>query len=390
MRSKFLTVMFLTAAVAFASTADQAPRAADAAASVELAQVFEDYFERSLELNPLQATFIGDQRYNDRLSNDISPAHIAEALAVERTFLDKALAFEKAPLSEADRLSLDIFLRERRMAIAAAEFPAELLPVHQFPSVPMLMPVLGSGRSAQPFETAQDYERFLSRMRDYVKWSDQAIVNMREGVRKGVVSSRVLMERALPQLAAIVAAKPEESLFWTPLQDFPQAVSEIDRRQLEAAYRSAIEQEINPAYRRLHDFIRDEYLPRTRTSVAWTALPDGERWYAFLARYYTTTDVAPQEIHELGLREVARIRSEMEQVMREVGFHGDLPAFFKHLQEDPRFYFEDEAALLQAYRDLKRRIDERLPRLFSDFPKADYEVRAVEPFRAASAAGGSY
>ena len=384
--------MAFLAAVLLIAGGNGAAQAADAAAprNPELHQLFEDFFERSLKLNPLQATFIGDHRYDDRLSNNISPAFIRESLAFEREFLEAASKFEKRALSEADRLSLDIFLSERRTSIAAAEFPGELLPVNQFQSLPALMVVLGSGESAQPFATAQDYDDFLARMRAYVVWSDQAITNMREGVRRGLVHPRVLMEKTLPQLKDVVSDAPEKSLFWQPLVKFPDAVPAAERERLQAAYRRAITQEINPAYQRLHDYIRDEYLKSARTSVAWSDLPNGARWYAFLARYYTTTDLSPEAIHELGLKEVARIRGEMEQVKAQVGFKGDLQAFFKFLQEDPQFYFTDPQALLQGYRDLKKKIDAKLPQLFSDFPKADYEVRAVEAFRAASAAGGSY
>ncbi len=383
MRMSVLAALTLASAAGFAGERAQTGTAG-------LDKLFEDYFERSLQLSPLQATFIGDHRYDDRLANNISPAHVAEALATEKRFLEAALRFEGQSLSDADRLSLEIFLSERRTSIAAAEFPGELLPINQFSSLPALMPVLGSGESAQPFATTQDYERFLSRMQDYVVWSDQAIVNMREGARKGVVNPRVLMEKTLPQLAGLIAETPEKSIFWQPLTRFPDAVSQVDRVRLREAYRQAIATRINPAYQRLHDFIRDEYLQNARTSVAWSELPNGAKWYAFLARYFTTTDLTPAEIHELGLNEVARIRSEMEQVKMQVGFKGDLPAFFRFLQEDPRFYYSDEAALLQGYRDLKKEIDGRLPGLFADFPKADYEVRAVEAFRAASAAGGSY
>jgi uncharacterized protein (DUF885 family) len=383
MRMSVLAALTLASAAGFAGERAQTGTAG-------LDKLFEDYFERSLQLSPLQATFIGDHRYDDRLANNISPAHVAEALATEKRFLEAALRFEGQNLSDADRLSLEIFLSERRTSLAAAEFPGELLPINQFSSLPALMPVLGSGESAQPFATTQDYERFLRRMQDYVVWSDQAIVNMREGVRKGVVNPRVLMEKTLPQLAGLIAETPEKSIFWQPLTRFPDAVSQVDRVRLQEAYRQAIATRINHAYQRLHDFIRDEYLQNARTSVAWSELPNGAKWYAFLARYFTTTDLTPAEIHELGLNEVARIRSEMEQVKMQVGFKGDLPAFFRFLQEDPRFYYSDEAALLQGYRDLKKEIDGRLPGLFADFPKADYEVRAVEAFRAASAAGGSY
>jgi uncharacterized protein (DUF885 family) len=387
-----LSIMALAAAscastIAYAAT-PQPAQAADASAGLN--RLFEAYFERSLELNPLQATFIGDHRYDDRLTNNISPEHIAAALALDQRSLDSALELEREQLSDADRLSLEIFINDLRMSIAGAQFPSELVPINQFSSLPTLMPVLGSGTNAQPFETTQDYERFLARMRDYVVWSDQAITNMRAGAQKNITYPRVLMEKVLPQLAELIAAEPQRSVFYQPLTKFPDGVPTADRARLQTAYRQAITEQINPAYQRLHDFIRDHYLRSARSSVAWSAMPNGAQWYAYLAKLSTTTDLSPNQIHELGLREVARIRGEMEQVKSQVGFKGDLAAFFKFLQDDPRFYYSDATALIQGYRDLKKNIDARLPQLFSDFPKADYEVREVEPFRAQSAAGGFY
>lgn len=358
--------------------------------SAALHRLFEDYFERSLQLNPLQATFIGDHRYDDRLPNNISPEHIAVALAVDRKALEDAQGFAKRPLPDADRLSLEIFMYDLRASIDGAKFPGEWMPINQFQSLATLMPVLGSGTGAQPFATAADYERFLKRMREYIVWSDQAITNMRKGTKENVTYPRVLMEKVLPQLKQLIAADPQQSVFYQPVKNFPEGIAAADRTRLQAAYRAAIVQEFNPAYQRLHDFIRDEYLKGARTSVGWSSVPNGRDWYAYLVKLSTTTDMKPDAIHELGLQEVARIRREMEQVMAQVGFKSDLAAFFKFLQEDPRFYYQDADALVQGYRELKQNIDARLPKLFADFPKADYQVRAVEPFRAQSAAGGFY
>jgi uncharacterized protein (DUF885 family) len=159
-----------------------------------------------------------------------------------------------------------------------------------------------------------------------------------------------------------------------------------DRERLTAAYRTAIEDRVIPAYRRVRDYVRDDYMPKTRTTVAWTALPDGKAWYAYLVKRHTTTDMTPEEVHKVGLDEVARIHDEMDAVRRQVGFEGDLAAFFRHLESDPQFYFTQGSDLVQGYRELKVRIDAALPKLFSVFPKADYQVREVEAFRAESAA----
>ena len=359
-------------------------------ASEQLNRLFEDYFERVLELNPLAATFIGDHRYDDRLTNTISERHTRAALALDRRFLNEAKQFDAASLGEPDRLSLEIFLNDLETSIAGAAFPAQLLPVNQFSSMPAFMAILGSGASAQPFETAEDYEEFLARMDDYIVWSDQAIANMREGVKQGLTYPRLLMEKVLPQLLELSVQEAEKSVFYQPVLKFPDALSTADRSRLQAAYRDAIANRIAPAYRRLHDYIRDEYIKHARTSVSWSALPNGAQWYAYLARTATTTDLTPDEIHDIGLSEVARIRAEMERVKSQVGFDGSLAEFFKFLQEDDRFYYSNADALVQGYRKLKDDIDARLPKLFSDFPKARYEVRPVEPFRAQSAAGASY
>ncbi|MET0498299.1 MAG: DUF885 domain-containing protein [Steroidobacteraceae bacterium] len=371
-----------------------APVAAQAAEVVPtnaaLERMFEEYFEHALLLNPVQATFIGDHRYDDRIANDIGPEERAAYLASEQQYLDAALEFDPAALTAPERISWEIFVYERRKSLAGAAFPDYWLPISQLFSAPNMMPVLGSGTSAQPFATTRDYENFLGRIADYVVWSDQAITNMREGMRHGVVHPRAVVEQMQSQLEGLLVEDPVNSLFYRPVVNFPEAVPPADRERLEAEYRSAIVDQIGPAYRRLYDFVSNDYLRQARKSVGWSELPDGRRWYAFLVEAYTTTQMTPEAIHSLGLSEVARIRAEMEQVKQKVGFTGDLPAFFRFVQDDPRFYFTDGDALLEGFRELKKNIDARLPQLFAEFPKADYEVREVESFRAEASAGGFY
>jgi uncharacterized protein (DUF885 family) len=198
------------------------------------------------------------------------------------------------------------------------------------------------------------------------------------------------MEKVLPQLDAMIVTKVQDSQFYAPVKNFPAAIPQADRERLTAQYAQVLENKVLPAYRRLRDFVRNDYLPKTRATVKWTALPDGAAWYAFQVQEHTTTALTPAEIHDIGLSEVARIRGEMDRVRQQVGFQGDLEAFFTFLETDPRFYFTRGEDLLDGYRTLKTRIDAALPKLFSVFPKADYEVREVEAFRAASAAGAYY
>ena len=365
-----------------------AAHAADA--GQELEALFERHFEDTLRLNPLSATYIGDHRYDDQLPNSIGPAWRAEARALNEHYLAAAKAIDPAALSPADRISYDIFVGERERERASQRFPSHLLPINQARSLLTLMPALGSGRNAQPFDTVEDYERWLKRLDGMVVWMDQAIVNMREGMDRGVVQPRPVMEKVLPQLEAMIVTQPEKSLFFAPVRAFPDTIGAADRERLTAAYTAAIRDTVTPAFVRLRDFVRDEYLPITRSTVAWSALPDGEAWYAYYVQEHTTTNMTADEIHELGLGEVKRILGEMDQVRQAVGFDGDLEAFFTFLETDPQFYFTRGEDLVQGYRDLKRRIDAALPRVFSVFPKADYEVREVEAFRAKSAAGAYY
>jgi uncharacterized protein (DUF885 family) len=370
-----------------------APQAAvDAAvpASRQLDAIFDEYFEALLELNPLLATSIGDPRYNDRLSISIAPEWRARAEQLARDYLARLGQVERASLPAQEQLSYDIFKSARERDIEGFRYPGHLVPLNQFYSMPNGFAQLGSGNGQQPFKTVKDYDDFLKRVDDYVAWTDQAIVNMREGMAKGYTLPRVLAERVLPQLAAHVVARPEDSLYWGPVGKLPVDFAAADRERLAAAYRAAIESKIVPAYRRLHDFMRDEYLPNCRTSVGLDALPDGKAWYEYNVRSITTTNYTPAQIHEIGLREVERIHGEMRGVMARVGFKGSLDEFFVFLNEDPQFVWPSREALVQGYEAIKARVDPQLPRLFEELPKADYEVRAVEPFREKSAAGGSY
>jgi len=372
------------------ATAPATAAATTTAAAQALAKVFDDYFEASLVLNPVQATSIGDNRYNDRFEVDIGPAWLARAEKLTRDSLAALATVDRTQLSERDQLSYDIFKSARTREMEGYQYPAQLLPFDQFESTPNDFVQLGSGDSLQPFKTVKDYDDFLKRIDGFVAWSDQAIVNMREGVAKGYTNPRVLMERTLPQLEAQVVADPQQSLFWGPIKNLPASFGAADRERLTAAYRAAIETKLVPTYRRLHDFVRDEYLPKCRTTVGLDALPNGRAWYAYNVRNITTTDYTPAQIHEIGLKEVARIQGEMDVVMRQVGFKADRKAFSRFMEADPQFFWKTREDLIAGYVAIKNRVDPALPRLFEVLPKADYEVRAIEPFREKSGPRGQY
>ncbi len=359
--------------------------------AVRLDTLVEAYFDGWLELNPTYASFIGDHRHDDRLEFPATPEYDAASMALESRYRDQVAAIDPEELDEGARLTREMFLYGRDQALERLRFPNRQLPISQFDGGnAMVLAIFGAGGSAQPLATVADHDRWLARARQFPRWVETSIAAMREGMAAGVVHPRVVMTKAVAQFESLVAADLESSVFFGPVAlisaDWPAA----ERERLERAYRVLIEYELNPAYRRLADFIRDDYLPACRETVGWEALPGGADWYASEVHRHTTTALSPAEIHAIGLAEVARIRAGMEDVMRQVGFQGTLTEFFRYVQEEPAFYFERPQDVLDGYLRLKTQIDAELPRLFSVMPKADYEVREVEAFRAASAAGGSY
>lgn len=383
----------LLAPPAFAAEPVPAVAAASQATSAKAAQLqnlYAEYWEEVLKLNPVQATFQGDARYNDQLPDFGSAEFRKQQHDFTVRWLKTIQDVGSAGLSGQDLLSYEIFVRDSKNSLEGEKFPDWTMPVNQMSSIASYAVMLGSGTSAQPFKTVKDYDNWLARGNKLPTLFDTDIANMRQGMKMGVVQPRALMTKVIPQLDALIKDKPEDTLFWGPIKSLPADFSAADKQRLTAAYRTMIADQLLPAYRELRAFINDEYLPATRDSVGLDKLPDGLAWYAFNAKNSTTTDMSPAEIHQLGLDEVARIHDEIRKLMVETGFKGSLQDFFKFMQTDPRFNFKDEPALLAYYRALEARINKRVPEQFSLTPKAPFEIRAVEAFRAKSAAGGEY
>ncbi|MDQ3289209.1 MAG: DUF885 family protein [Pseudomonadota bacterium] len=397
-----LLALSLAAAIAGCATAPMpgSPAAtAGAAASTQVAGVakakrldalYAQYWEELLKLNPLAATYQGDPRYNDQLPNFLSPEYREKSRAFTERWLQTIEGVGAEGLTGQDLLSYEIFVRDARNELESERFPGWQQPINQFYNFASTAVQLGSGTGAQPFKTVEDYDNWRRRASQVPVLFDQAIANSRIGMTTGVVQPRALMMKVIPQLDALIKPKAEDTLFWRPIATIPDSFSEADRQRITAEYRSMIENELMPAYREMRDFVANEYTPATRTSAGMAALPDGEAWYAFNARNSTTTDLTPSQIHRIGLDEVARIHDEIRGVMAEVGFKGTLQEFFTFMQTDPRFSFDSEEALLTYYRSLEDKVNAHVPKLFSLTPKAPFEIRPVEPFRAQSAAGGSY
>lgn len=368
----------------------QSPEQVSASEAERLEQIVESYFNKTLEMNPVFATFIGDHRFDDRLPNSLGEQYQQQALALEQEYLAKIRDINPDLLQGQDRITYDVFKLNREWAIEGEQFPAHLVPLNQFYGLHSFFAVLGSGQSAQPFNTVDDYDNWLGRVDGFVVIMDQAAENFQKGVEEGVLQPRVIIEKVIPQLEAHVVDDVEQSLFWNPIKNMPEDFSAEDRERLTAEYRKAIGEQIVPAYRDMRDYLQSEYMAHSRNVVGLHAQPNGRAWYDYMIKVNTTTALSADAIHEMGLAEVKRIRGEMKKVMDEVGFDGTLAEWFAYVKNDDRFYYDNEEDLLEGYRAIESRMNAAVPQLFDIKPKAGFEVRPVEAFRAASSAGASY
>jgi uncharacterized protein (DUF885 family) len=345
-----------------------------------LHQLFALRWRQQLADVPELATYVGAHGYDDRWS-DLS----AEAIARRRRDLQQPLrvlrSFSRARLSPADRLNYDLFRRGVEQAIEGAEFPEEYLPVSQLSGAQQdLAQIL----SLAPAVTTADYEHMLARLRDVPRVVDQQIALMRRGLAEGITPPRVTLRDVRAQVQAQIVDDPAASPLLRRFASLPGTIAPDDQARLRKAAADAYVQAVRPAFERLHAFVADSYLPNARESVGMGALPNGQAWYAFRARSYTTTSLTPQQIHELGLQEVKRIRTQMDSVIAAVKFAGEFPDFVRFLRTDPRFFHPDSATLIRSTRELMKRIDPGLIRLFGKLPRTPYGVEPIPAYAAKS------
>jgi uncharacterized protein (DUF885 family) len=353
-------------------------------------QICADYWEDYLRANPLSATFNGDNRYNDRFGPVTSAEEIAATRGLAEKYLARLAELDPAGLPSEDRISYDLLRYQQQQSLEALQFPSHLLPVNQMSSLHLLLAQLGSGRLAQPFNTVEDYDRWLARAASFAPYVDGIIADMRTGIAQGIVLPKALAKPVLPQLENLGTADLGKSVFMSPVRKFPQAFSDADKARLTAAYTTLVKDTLAPAYQRLHVFLRDTYLPACRDTVALGDLPGGKEWYAFLAKSATTTDLDPESIHAIGLAEVARIRGQFEEAKVRVGFKGTLKEFFTHLLTEPTLKFSTREEIQAAYEGLRAKVEAKVPALFGRTPKTPYEIRPVESFREVSGPPAQY
>jgi uncharacterized protein (DUF885 family) len=360
---------------------------ADSPQAKKLHQLFSDYYHANVRFNPIGATFSGDNRFDDQLGMAIAPQQRAQQLERYRSFAKRLQAIDPAQLSRTDRSSHEILDFELATAFSLAAFPDHLLPIDQMGSLPVILANFAGGKGSQPLNTPKQYRAYLSRLNQLSVWIDQAIVNMREGIKTGVVLPRALVVSMLPQYQKLVSSTPEANVFYTPIKNFPTDFSATDRAALTASYRSEIDKRLNPALARLATFLEKEYLPGARSSAGWGALPKGADWYAASVAASTTTSLKPDQIHAIGQREVVRIQQQFAELGPKMGYTGpaaDLPKWVA--AQDKYRPFKSEQEINDIYRKLNETLKTKLPSLFSLIPKAPLEIRAEPELTRATAA----
>ncbi len=338
----------------------------------KLTALFDSAWQRDLADNPLAASYYGDRRFEDRLP-DLSRAAITARDAADAQVLRDLASINRAKLSPDDQLSYDLFQREYTGRIAAQPFKPWLYEIRPSDGPQSL----SETSELLPFQPVRDYDKWISRLKAIDPYLSQYQDNLLLAIRERRTQPRVIMEKALAQLQKQLVETPAASPFFAPFKRLPETIPATERERLAAAGKAAIRDSVLPAYRRFEAFFRTSYLPATRTTVGIWDTPDGTAFYRNRATLHTTTQMTPDEIHDIGLQEVTRIRGEMQKVMAQVGWTGTLQEFFVHLRTDPKFYFQSQQELFEAYASTAKRIDPALVQLFGLLPRTPYGVRAI-------------
>ncbi|WP_312709870.1 DUF885 family protein [Stenotrophomonas sp.] len=358
--------------------------------AVQLERLYDEYWDASMRLNPLQATFQGETRYNDQLPNILSAAWRQQSHDFTVEWLGKVEKVGSEGLQGQDLLSYQIFVRDARATLDAERYPSWMMPISQYYNIGSIMAILGAGAGAQPFNTVQDYDTWSRRSLGIPPLFDQAIDNMRQGMKAGVVQPRDLMEKVLPQLDAVIKPTAEESIFWSPIRTMPDSIAAEDKARISAEYKRMIELRIMPAYRALRGFIATEYLPATRESSGLGALPDGQAWYANLIVQTTASDQTAAQLHALGEQRVQELQAQIAAVMKDNKLRGSQAKLLKSMRNDRQFQYVNADDLLNRYRQVQQQVSTRLPQVLDTLPKSGLEIRPVDPERALAAAAAGY
>jgi uncharacterized protein (DUF885 family) len=293
--------------------------------------------------------------------------------------------FDREKLNDIDKINFDVFKREMEINLEGLKYPENLIPFQQFVGLPLTMGQLGSAQGNQPFKTVKDYDDWITRASKFSAWADSSIVYFRKGITANYVLPKALVVKMIPEMDAMLV-KDTASLFYSPVKKFPASFSDADKTRLTAAFNTLINEQLVPTYKKLGDFLKNEYLPKARTTAGVSTLPNGKEYYQYLIKAQTTTNKTPEEIYQIGLDEVARISRLQDSVKNVVGFKGDMQAFFQFMKTDKQFMpYKTPQEVLAAFNNIYKKIQPNLQKMFHHVPKTPFEIRQTEAFRAASA-----
>jgi uncharacterized protein (DUF885 family) len=359
------------------------PTGASAAASADLEtrrkalnDLLAEQWEYTLRTSPLYASVLGDKRFNDQL-DDFSQKAIDDDLVERKKFLARFEAIDTAGFPEQEALNKALMVRDLRNTLDGARFKDWEMPVSQFGGIHTQLPQMVSVLS---FQTVKDYEDYISRLKQVPRAFDETVIQMRKGMAEKLMPARILLEQVVSQSDKLATQKPEDSPFAEPFAKFPKDISEADRKRLHEAGVAAIRDSVLPAYVKFTKFVKDEYAPNGRTEPGVWALPDGPERYAFLVKQNTTTNLTPEEIHQIGLAQVREIEAKMVKVANQLGYK-DLKAFDAAIKKDPKLHFRSREEILDLYRKDTAQMYAKLPQLFGRLPKAKVEIMPIEEFR---------
>lgn len=337
--------------------------------TAELHRLFDSEWQRTMSESPTWASQLGDKRFN-RHWPDQSEAAIQASARLDREALKKLQSIDVATLSADDGLNYRLFQQEYQVKIGEQPFQLHLIPLNQRGGI---QDENNLSRSLR-FDTIEDYRDWIARLDALPKYIEQTTALMKKGIATGMLHPRIIMQRIPAQIKKQIVDSPEESLYYEAFRTFQVELSDAEKNQLRAAAKKSIAEGVIPAYREFLRFFEQEYIPASFEQVGCWQRPNGKKMYETLARKFTTTNLTPQEIHDIGQKEVARIRAEMEAIQKEVGFDGSFQEFLTHLRTDPKFYYQNPNDLLNAYKECCQRIDPELPKLFHRQPKTAYEI----------------
>jgi len=361
-----------------------------ASANKALLAIADQYYDAVARFEPIGATENGDNRFDDQLGLSIAPAKRAAQFKRYRQFAQRLKAISPHQLDEKGRINYDILQYELNGLIAMERFPEHLLPINQMDSVPVTLANYAGGEASQPIGTVKEYDAYLSRLAQMPAWIDQAIANMRAGMQQGVTQPKAIMISALPQFQKLVSATPEASIYYTPISKLPAAFSDADKQRLTAAYRKTIHDKVMPALVRLSTFLEKDYVPACRTTTGLSAVPNGAAWYQARVANATTTSLKPDEIHAIGLKEVARIQAQFELLGPKMGYTGPAAGLPVWVAAQAKFFpFKTEDEVQAVFHKLNDVLDTKLPAMFTLLPKAKLDLR-LEPELSRATASDHY